>query len=472
MAKPILVMQMQRMGDLILSFPLFLWLKRQYPGRDIWVLAEKAFYEPLMPISPEVTYFPWEGTDFLLRHEFELALNLSIRDRAAALAGKLKAERKLGPVQEKDGIYIHGKWQLYRASLVRNNRYNRFHWADLNALDVIDLPRMAKTSYDPPGAKREKHPQVGLFLGASDEAKRPGPAFWAGLCGALVERGIRPALFGGPAEKDLGQEVRRSFKRPIANFCGTFGLDQLSKALRTLALFVTPDTGPMHLAAWNGCPTLNLSMGNVSPWETGPYPPGHTVLRADIPCAAGCWECTRSRLYCHDPFRSGPPEAATAPVADSADMAAVAAFIARMAKGRVPSNPPPGTTMHFSDRTAGGLYRLRPAQSGPPSPHQALSRFWQAFFGWRLGLWDEDKARLSAISLADAADLTDPLARCIKGVRAGLAARTVPDLWTGSDETLRPFTGWAQLALENDNASPAAFKSVLDTARALRDLLR
>ncbi|WP_348981287.1 hypothetical protein [Salidesulfovibrio onnuriiensis] len=50
--KPVLVLQMQRMGDLILSFPLFLWLERAFPGHPVWVVAEEGFYKPLMPLAP------------------------------------------------------------------------------------------------------------------------------------------------------------------------------------------------------------------------------------------------------------------------------------------------------------------------------------------------------------------------------------------------------------------------------------
>ena len=76
--KPILILQMQRMGDLILSYPLILWLARRYPGHPIFVAAEELFYKPLMGLSPAVTYFPWTGADVLRQHEFELVLNLSI----------------------------------------------------------------------------------------------------------------------------------------------------------------------------------------------------------------------------------------------------------------------------------------------------------------------------------------------------------------------------------------------------------
>ncbi len=459
MSKPILVLQMQRMGDLILSFPLFLWLEREFPGRDIWVLAEKSFYEPLMPVSPKVTYFPWEGTDFLLAHEFEMVINLSIRTRAAKLAGAVTAKEKLGPVQQENATYIRGPWQLYRASLVMNNRYNRFHWADLNALDAIALPRMAATSYSAPRINAESNPQVGLFLGASEPAKHPDPMFWAELCRELVTRNIRPALFGGPGEKELSKKVLQFFGSPIANFCGRFGLDQLTRAMHTLALFVTPDTGPMHLAAWTACPTLNLSMGNVNPWETGPYTPGHTILRADMACARGCWECTRSKLYCHEPFKP----------------ATVAAFIARMAKGHSATNPPPKLTLALSSRNNAGLFSLQSKGNSKNQAHDLLSEFWQAFFGWRLGLWDEEKARTAARALAEetpqaASALAAPLPGLVKALKGGLASGIAPRLWENSPDPIRPFTGWADLHLQNEDGCSKALATLLENLDALMAL--
>ncbi|MBU1247217.1 MAG: glycosyltransferase family 9 protein [Proteobacteria bacterium] len=462
MNKPILVLQMQRMGDLILSFPLFLWLEREFPGREIWVLAEKAFSKPLMPISPKVTYFPWEGTQFLLKHEFELVLNLSIREEAALLAGQVRAGAKFGPVQDGAGRYVRGAWQLYRASLVRNNRFNRFHWADLNALDVIPLTRMAKTVYSPPRTLTEDKPQVGLFLGASDPAKRPAAAFWAQLCAELVERSIRPALFGGPAEKELGAEVVRLFGRPVANFCGSFGLDQLTRAMHTLALFVSPDTGPMHLAAWTACHTLNLSMGNVNPWETGPFTPGHAVLRADISCAPGCWECTRDQLYCHFPF----------------DPPAIAALITRIAKspqGDTPTTPPPGLTLATTDRTDQGVFHLHMKGTEKQDEHGLIAAFWHAFFGWRLKLWGEDQAVDAARTLAArapeaASSLAAPLPGLFRDLKAGLTRGRSPELWERSPEIIRPLTGWAELHLRNEDASPEAFKTLLESLEALRSV--
>ena len=49
-------------------------------------------------------------------------------------------------------------------------------------------------------------------------------------------------------------------------------------------MLLTTDSGPMHLAAAVGTGVVAL-FGPTAPWRTGPYGPGHTVLRAGITCS-------------------------------------------------------------------------------------------------------------------------------------------------------------------------------------------
>lgn len=440
--KPILVLQMQRMGDLILSFPLFLWLQRKYPNQPIWVVAEERFFRPLMPLSPRVTYFPWAGTGVLLKQEFSLVLNLSVQPRAAELAGQVRADRKIGPLVENGCRRVRGAWQLYRQSLVQNNRYNRFHWADLNALDVIPLSVMRATSFDEPRRLTPEQTKIGLFLGASEPAKRPTPLFWAELVRALLDRGLRPALLGGPAERPLGQEVAKAFGGPVLNLCGKLDLGELAAIGQTLQVLVTPDTGPMHLAAWTGLRVLNLSLGNVNPWETGPYFPGHLVLRPTGSCALGCWACTRGELRCHRPYSAK----------------RTAFLIQAMLQGtddRLQGLTPPGLALLSSGRGPAGLYSLTRLDARTPGAHRLLSRFWTAYFGWRLGLWGEDQARSTWEGLSQnqpklARALTGRLPALSRSLGEGLRRGSLEDsFWAEAPLMLRPLTGFLLPLLQN-----------------------
>lgn len=464
--RPILVLQMQRMGDLILSFPLFLWLAREHPGHPIWVVAEEAFFAPLMGVSPRVTYFPWSGADILLREKFRLVLNVSVQERAARLAGRLDAEQKLGLVIEANGVRrVLGDWQLYRAGLVENNRHNRFHWADLNALDVIPAARIRSTAFDAPRRLSPEASKVGVFLGASEAAKRPGVELWAALLRDLLERGLLPVLLGGANEAGLANEVLRAFGGSVLNLCGKLALNEFAAIGQSLKLLVTPDTGPMHLAAWTGLATLNLSMGNVNPWETGPYQPGHHVLRASVSCANGCWTCRRPRLSCHEPFAPG----------------RIGFLCARIAAGDAPDKlgrlSLPGLSLFLTGRGEEGLFRLESLGGRPPASERLLGRFWHGFFGWRFRLFGEDRPRAAFRDLRAAQPRTaEALVRRLpalgRQLKLGLSRGRVldRDFWGRSPPLLKPFTGQIQLFLQNRDFEPKAWSEALELFEKLSHL--
>ncbi len=461
--KPILLLQMQRMGDLILSYPLLLWLARTHPGHPLVVAAEQGFFNPLMKVGPKAVYCPWSNTDSLLEQDYELVINLSVRPEAAQLAEKVDAPKKLGPVMKGRDRYVHGQWQLYRTSLVNNNKYNRFHWADLNALGIVSLQRIRETRFAPP---RELPPginKVGLFLGASEKAKRPTPGFWALLVHALLDRGLRPVLFGGPAEVKLGQQVEKKFNGPVLNYCGKLGLDELAVVGQTLQLFITPDTGPMHLAAWTGLKCLNLSMGNVNPWETGPYQPGHYVLRADMDCAFGCWSCRQKSLECHKPFSPG-------------RIAYLASLLAtrKEPEQKLSRLELPGLALFRTSRDEHGLYDLDRLGKNRIGEQELLSRFWKAFFGWTFGLWDKSEPVRAWEELTRAetkspdefnaflSSVGETFRTCLK------TGQPLEDnFWSASPDSLQPFTGYALMFLQNGEYSPQAWSRILDILERL-----
>jgi ADP-heptose:LPS heptosyltransferase len=300
---PILILQMQRMGDLILTFPVMGWLRAAYPDHPIWVVGEETFFETVLRLGPEAVYFPYSAADRLARNRYHLVINVSHRPEAAELAGRTEADAHFGPVSRNGTVYIHGLWQLYRASIVHNNRHNQFHWADLNALDILPPRRIYSTQWPPPRAESGGQGRIGLFLGASEPDKHPDALFWAELASLLLKRDLKPVLLGGAAEAALGRQVAALLKAPSLNLCGRFSLLELSDFLSSVSLLVTPDTGPMHLAAWLGVPTLNLSLGPVNAWETAPAPHGHLVARTSVSCSV-CWRCVQSSQRCRASFES------------------------------------------------------------------------------------------------------------------------------------------------------------------------
>ncbi|OIO04821.1 MAG: hypothetical protein AUJ49_02220 [Desulfovibrionaceae bacterium CG1_02_65_16] len=467
---PILVLQMQRMGDLILSFPLMLWLSRCYPGRPIHVVAEDAFFRPLMPISPHVAYISWRdaAAGALSGRKYRLLANLSIREEAARLAGELAAEVKVGPVRGADGVLrVHGGWQLYRAGLVGQGRHNRFHWADLNALDMVPLDALRLTTFDAPRQPEPGNGRVGLFVGASEPGKRPDAAFYAALARGLLDRGLKPVLLGGPDDKPLAQAARAASGLPLVDLCGRMSLTELVEYGRSLALFITPDTGPMHLAAWTGLPTLNLSVGHVNPWDTGPFQPGHLVLRSSASCARGCWTCRVAGCPCRSAMAPGP-------------VAALAALLLKGPRERLARVRLPGLDLFESARTAEGLFTLRRVGCADTERRrnaaELAGEFWRRFFLWRISTqppqpweavaeaWERLAGAFPELALAAGRSLPR-LGHAVTGIAGGGAAspEAAPPFW-------RPLASYLEMAGRNRDAEPAWMRESLEMLERLARL--
>lgn len=74
-------------------------------------------------------------------------------------------------------------------------------------------------------------------------------------------------------------------ERPgLVNLSGRLDYRQLAGFFSRAALFVTHDSGPMHLAAAMGCPTVSI-FGPESPAGYAPLGPRHKALYLGLPCS-------------------------------------------------------------------------------------------------------------------------------------------------------------------------------------------
>lgn len=459
---PQLVLQMQRLGDLILTFPLLRLMIRQMPDHPVWVAAETLFFRELHPLAPPVTFFAREHCDVLARDRgYIRAVNLSSRPEAVRCMGALRAAEKWGMRDEGGVLRVDGFWHLYRAALTQNNENNAFHWADMYALDFSadgDLRAAGVARLRSAGTGR-----IGLVLGASEDAKRPDAEFWASLARRLTRDGLRCLFIGGPAERELGAAVAARTGLHQANYCGRLDIPALAGVMTTLDLCVSPDTGPMHLADLLGVPVLNLSMGPVHACETGPRSPGHWILRAGRSCV-GCWQCRRGGFPCRRSFLPGV-------VAD-----AVRAFL--KGGGRAPDHPFPGLRLHVTERDSLGLYRLRPLLGGRTAREDAAEFWRRGILAIRHPSREAD-ARSAAANLAEgrprlAASLERRLADLHILLARHAARGTLPpaDFWRGLPPLIRLFAGFLILRLQNADGAPAAWEETLADLERVRAWMR
>lgn len=135
-------------------------------------------------------------------------------------------------------------------------------------------------------------PLVGLFPGSNAASRRWPAGRYRALADRMAGKGFRVVVFGGPQERELTAEVAAGGALDLG---GRTDLPLLAAGLAECTVLVTNDSGPLHLAAAVGTPTLSL-WGPGDPSVTGPLGAGHRLLRHPelrcVPCVKNA--CPRS----------------------------------------------------------------------------------------------------------------------------------------------------------------------------------
>jgi len=122
-------------------------------------------------------------------------------------------------------------------------------------------------------------PVIGFHIGANKKENRWPPARFADLREMLHRAGLKsPAVFWGPAEKDLGSEFLRLVKRPV-HAVEPGDLREQAVHFSLCDAVVCNDTGVMHLCASVGTP-LAAVFGPTDPEYWKPVGGSFIALRS------------------------------------------------------------------------------------------------------------------------------------------------------------------------------------------------
>lgn len=155
----------------------------------------------------------------------------------------------------------------------------------LGVKDADRIPRLKTRAQDDAAVEqilqREKvnagTPLVGLFPGAGHPGRRWPLEKFSDLADYFMRNdGVRVLVFAGPEEHVLVQEMRSVFP-PTTLILDRLTIPQLSAALARLAVFVSNDTGPMHLAVAVGTPVVAL-LDRPTPNSFVPIEEHHRVI--------------------------------------------------------------------------------------------------------------------------------------------------------------------------------------------------
>ncbi len=206
---------------------------------------------------------------------FDAALSFRSSFASRLLFWFLEAEKKC-VYRKAKGIVEH--------QVVRYNRFVEkcFDWDS-------EEPGKLKLYLPEENAEKPDRKQAGINPGASyGSAKRWYPEKFAQVAAALSKE-YDIVIFGGPGEADIAADIEAGLKQESVhnyeNLAGKTSVPELMKKIASLDLFITGDSGPMHVAAAFGVPTVAL-FGPTKETETSQWKNDNGVIvKKEMACA-------------------------------------------------------------------------------------------------------------------------------------------------------------------------------------------
>ncbi len=294
-------------GDSILALPAVRSLSKNFPEAQIWIAAKHwvkdlfqsyDFIKEIIPLPAANDIKSLRRSAKIIKaFHFDTGVLLTNSFGSALLFYLAKIPHRWGYSRDGRGFLLTRKVSL--------KRKNHSHQADYYMTLISEL---GMKTHSPklflPLTQEEKEEARKLLLSNGIELERPliilnpgasyGPAKrwpaqnYAELGRLLQERNKASILITGAADED-------ELARTIASFLGTkplvltgqTDLRRLAGLISQSALFVTNDSGPMHMANALGVPVIAI-FGPTDPSTTGPFQDPAVVIKKDTVC----WPCS------------------------------------------------------------------------------------------------------------------------------------------------------------------------------------
>ncbi|MBR5908962.1 MAG: glycosyltransferase family 9 protein [Schwartzia sp.] len=304
----ILVINLMHIGDLMLVTPVLRTLRANYPSARLTLLADKKLRD-LVEFNPhidECMLIDKKGRDdhlgsffrFILgvrRKKFDLVINLHRNERASAIAGFSGAKRIVG--YSKPGFSLFFDEVLPNKKAVMHQIHSHFEVltkaCGVTRIDDGGLEMEIPPGMDDEAARlwRENFPEgqkvVAFNIGASWPTKRWLDEYFAECADRLVERGYGVAFYGGPMDEEMVRDCLAKMKHKDSDavrvFTGKLSLGVLAGMLRRSVLFLTTDSGPMHVGVAMNMPVVTMFGSSPVPGFY-PYDAKDVLVKTPEPC--------------------------------------------------------------------------------------------------------------------------------------------------------------------------------------------
>ncbi len=281
------------LGDAVMATPALENLYTAYPEAGITLVGSHVATEALMA-HPRITRVVVDETKkegFRPLNVYRTAKILGPHDIALSFRSHLYSKLLLHLTHSKK-IYQYKKNTTHYSLLTTHSGQGPVHQVEKYQAFVNTVTGR----HDTPGplrldwpARKTPRPALGINPGATyGSAKRWVPERFAETAAAFSDR-YEILVFGGPGEKEIADDIERALGergvKRVTNLAGKTTIPELCSAIGGLDLFLTGDSGPMHIAAAYRVPTVAL-FGPTKHEETCQWMNEKSlIVRKEMECA-------------------------------------------------------------------------------------------------------------------------------------------------------------------------------------------
>jgi heptosyltransferase-2 len=236
------------------------------------------------------------------RRRFDLALLFQNAFEAAAIARFARVPVRIGYDTDRRGFLLS---HPIPSPSWKNERHEIFYYLNLVseleralfgtvAMDTSepefalsisdDRKRRARELLNHHGAENDTQLVLLCPGSVNSRAKRWPVDRYAALADQFSETGATVALIGAPAELAVSDQVcAHSRRRPLV-LTGQTSVSEVAALISIADVLITNDTGPAHIGAAVGTPTVVI-FGPTNPVTTRPFGPSGEIIRHPPDCA-------------------------------------------------------------------------------------------------------------------------------------------------------------------------------------------
>jgi heptosyltransferase-2 len=304
--RKILVRATNWVGDAVMSLPALRALHERFPAAEIAILAKpwvadlygrEPFCHRVIPYTPTSLGSKWRAARALRAENFDCAILLQNAFEAAAVVFAARIPERIGYARDGRRALLTRAVPVPKPGEIP--RHERFYYLELlHRAGVLDaLPQNDFIRLDGAPAARlaglDRFRKLGMgenIVGVSPGAAYGAAKQWlpdrfaAAASRVALDLGGKVAIFGSESERELCAFVESACTAPAKNFAGETSLAEFIEMAAACRVYLTNDSGAMHIASALGVPTVTV-FGATDEEGTGPTGPLARIVREPVECS-------------------------------------------------------------------------------------------------------------------------------------------------------------------------------------------